>query len=368
MLFLGRCIASRRVPLLKAFFMLSRAVPGTLLALCLAVVSIFFSFLPSPVSAQQATGERGVPFLTLRDRGEGDDPSDYFGEGRGTLTAGWCGITQTDLSFLAQAAEVAPFRIPEEILDVERVQELPVDTVASELEESAGGEALLYIHGYYIDFEKGCRRATVFKENSGLTGRFLWFSWPSHGSLLNYNRDEVDLYWSVPDLAEVISGMIDRFGQGNVDLAGHSLGSRGLVLALYEVASSRPDASVGEVVLLAPDMDFDIFRKLLPRISPIARSITVYRASSDKALAASEQLHGYPRLGQGNYDAALLGDVEVIDTAGLAFTSANGHLYHIYNKEVGEDVSQLVKDSKGAEARSNLEQIDGNLWRLLPHE
>lgn len=319
-------------------------------------------------AAQETKAERGVSFVTLRDRGSGDDPSDYFGEGRGTLTAGWCGITQTSLSFLSSAAEVAPFRIPEEILDVESVEERPIDVVMDDLQNSADGSALLYIHGYYIDFEKGCRRATIFKENASLQDRFLWFSWPSDGSFLNYARDEVDLYWSVPDLAEVISELVDRFGPGNVDLAGHSLGGRGLVLALYEVASTQPDARVGEVVLLAPDLDFDIFRKLLPRIRPIARSITVYRASSDKALIASEQLHGYPRLGQGSYDAGLLEGIEVIDTNDLPFTSANGHLYHIYNKEVGEDVSQLVNESKSASFRRNLEQVEGNLWRLLPHE
>lgn len=339
-----------------------------LLGVCLTASPFSFGSFSLVASAQETQSQRGVPFLTVRDRGEGDDPSDFFGEGRGTLTAGWCGITQTDLGFLAQAAEVAPFRIPEEILDVERVDVMPRETVLDTLKSSAGDEALLYIHGYYIDFEKGCRRATVFKENASLTDQFVWFSWPSDGSFLNYASDEVDLYWSVPDLAEAIFEMIDRFGQGNVDLAGHSLGGRGLALALYEVASTRPDARVGEVVLLAPDMDYDIFRKLLPRIRPIARSITVYRASSDKALAASEQLHGYPRLGQGGYDASLLGDVEVIDTSDLPFTSANGHLYHIYNKEVGEDVRQLVKESKNATARSNLEQIEGNLWRLLPHD
>lgn len=337
--------------------------------LCLAVLSSAVFAVISPVGqvlAQDA--ERGVPYLTLRDRGEGDDPSDYYGDGRGTLTAGWCGVNKTDLSFLAPAAEIAPFRIPEEILDVSTVEELPKDDLLSSLQATAGEEMLLYIHGYYINFEKGCRRATIFKENAGLNDRFLWFSWPSAGSLLDYPRDEVNIFWSAPDLADVIYDLFVRFGDGNVDLAAHSLGARGLALALYEVGRSNPEARFGEVALLAPDIDFDVFRKLLPRIRPLARSITIYTSTLDAALATSAQLHGYPRLGEGKGDASLLDGVEVIDTTDLPFTSANGHLYHIYNTEVGRDLNQLVTGSKTAADRTNLEQLDTNVWRLKPEE
>lgn len=340
-------------------------IPNLIFALSFCV-SLFFLSAADKVHAQDSG--RGVPFVTLRGRGSGDDPSDYYGEDRGELSAGWCGVDQTDLSFLAPAAELAPFRIPEEILDVDTVEERPLDTVKNALRTSAADEMLFYIHGYYIDFEKGCRRATIFKENVGLVDKFLWFSWPSAGSLVNYARDEVNLYWSVPDMAAIISDLHRRFGDGNVDLAGHSLGGRGLVLALYEVANSNPGARFGEVVLLAPDIDFDVFRKLLPRIRPLARSITVYTSSLDAALAASAQLHGYPRLGQSGNDVSRLEGVEVIDTSDLPFTSANGHLYHIYNSEVGNDLNQLVTQGITADNRDTLEKTGGNLWRLLPNE
>ena len=331
-------------------------------------ISLVFmtSVLFSPSGAFADTDERGVSFFTLRDRGDGDDPSDYFGEGRGSLTAGWCGVDQTELKFLAPAAEIAPFRIPEEILDVDRVEELPVDTVLESVSNGPDGEMLMYIHGYYIDFEKGCRRATIFKENVGLDDNFLWFSWPSAGSFVNYPRDEVNLFWSVPDMARAISDLHARFGDGNVNLAGHSLGGRGLALALYEVANANPEAKFGEVVFLAPDIDSDVFRKLLPRIRPIAQSITLYTSSLDAALVASEQLHGYPRLGQSGNDVALLDGVEVVDVSDLPFTSANGHLYHIYNSEVGSDLNQLVTQGTLADQRRNLDKTGSNLWRLLP--
>ncbi|MGI9364347.1 MAG: alpha/beta hydrolase [Rhizobiaceae bacterium] len=319
---------------------------------------------PIPAAAETTNIERSVPYFTLRNRLEDDDK--FFGNNRGTLSAGRCIMDRTSLEFLSSVAEIAPFRIPEEILDLETIEEMPSDKLLENLQAEAAGNPLVYIHGYYIDFEKGCRRATVFKENAGQEDQFLWFSWPSDGSFLNYARDEVNMYWSVPDLAEIIADLHNRFGSGNVNLAGHSLGGRGLALALYEIAGTQPELRFGEIVLLAPDIDFEVFVKLLPRIRPLARSLTIYTSANDAALFVSAELHGYARLGRDGNDTSLLKNVEVIDTSDLPIRSANGHLYHIYNKEVGDDLGQLLNEGKLAAERGNLLKVNDNQWKLQP--
>lgn len=342
-----------RSELMQAMHRGATAVQVATLASCVLVAS-----LTEPAAAQT---ERGVPYLTVRDRIADDEG--YYGDERSTLKGGRCIIDPVSLDFLSGAAEIAPFRVPEEILRVDRIEELPPGDVVDQLHTET---PLLYVHGYYVGFDKGCRRATAFMENAGLQDRFLWFTWPAEDSLVAYARDEVNLYWSVPALAGVIADLHDRFGPGQVDLAGHSLGGRGLTLALYEIASTRPGLRFDDVVLLAPDMDFAIFRNMLPRIRPLARRITVYASNSDKALDVSAQLHGYPRLGQAGYPVDGLHGVEVIDVSRLPLMSANGHLYHIYNSEVGDDLSALVNDSKSAAGRTGLEQIAPNLWQLAP--
>jgi esterase/lipase superfamily enzyme len=268
---------------------------------------------------------------------------------------------------LSPLAEAASFYIPEEILRVDAVREAPLEEVLDRLQVSSAGRApVLYTHGFYVDFEKGCRRATILQENAELQDRFLWFSWPSDGALFNYTHDEADLYWSVPDLANVIADMETRFGAGEVNLVGHSLGGRGIVLALYDVAARHSDARIGDVVLLAPDIDFDIFRKLLPQIQPIVRSITVYVAAADRPLALSTRLHGYPRLGEVGNDIGRLSGVEVIDLSDLPVASPTGHLYHLYNAEIGHDLKQILSEGKSASERRNLVQVGDNLWKLQP--
>ncbi|MEM6483308.1 MAG: alpha/beta hydrolase, partial [Pseudomonadota bacterium] len=176
----------------------------------------------------------------------------------------------------------------------------------------------------------------------------------------------VNLYWSVPDLVQLISELHGRFGSDGLNLVGHSLGGRGVVLALQEIARSRPDLRINNVALLAPDMDFGLFQKLLPDLSSAARRITIYTSDADRALVVSAQLHGYPRLGQSGNAVGSLAEVEVIDTSDLPTLSPNGHLYHIHNDEVAQDLDRLINNGLPASARSDLIQIGPNQWSLQP--
>ncbi|MBT8100464.1 MAG: alpha/beta hydrolase, partial [Gammaproteobacteria bacterium] len=292
-------------------------------------------------------------------------PGEIYGDERSGPKAGWCRIRHVDLSLFSPVAESAPLFIQEEFLRVDQVSEMEGSALLNDLREDVNkGAPLIYVHGYYISFEKGCRRAVLFQENADLAGRLLWFSWPSDGALTNYTHDEADLYWSVPDLAKAIVEMESRFGDGVVNVVGHSLGARGVVLALKEVSYRHPDVRLGEIVLLAPDIDFAIFQRMLPDISPIAENITIYVTSGDRPLALSAQLHGYPRLGEAGNDVSTIADVEVIDLSDLPVESPTGHLYHIYSKQVGDDLSQLLNDGKHAAERRNLLRTGSNTWSM----
>ncbi|MDJ0821074.1 MAG: alpha/beta fold hydrolase [Paracoccaceae bacterium] len=302
----------------------------------------------------------------MRNPGGPDGPSEFFGDERSELRAGWCKLQDVDVGGLAPVLEAVPAFVREQFLRVDDVRVLdPADLLDSLQNEEAAAPPALFVHGYFIDFEKGCRRASLFQDNASLTGRLLWFSWPSDGDIANYARDEADLYWSVPDLADAIIELDRRAGDdGGIHVLGHSLGGRGVVLALQEVAHRHPDIRLGEVVLLAPDMDFEIFSRILPRIAQIANAITVYVTDEDRPLALSAQLHGYPRLGQAGNDVASLSGLEVIDLSGLPNESPSGHLYHIHNPQVGDDLDRLLNNGLRAAERPNLVQTGPNSWNL----
>lgn len=340
---------------------------GTFLSICILAWGLSSPSRAQAVPAQSQAQTFEVSFFTQRNRTGSPEPGETYGGERSSLKAGLCQLGPLDLGLLSPLAEVAPSFMREELLRVQDVREMKPVSILARLEQTAGARSpALYVHGYFIGFEKGCRRAALLQQNAGLEGRFLWFSWPSDGAAAYYTRDEADIYWSVPDLADTIMELEQRFGAGVVDVIGHSLGARGVVLALYEVANRRPDIELGHVVLLAPDMDFGIFARMIPRIAPIASSVTVYAATGDKPLALSAQLHGYARLGESGNDVAEIAGVEVIDVGDLTGESPTGHLYHIYSPDVGSDLKQLLNEDKRAARRSGLLAKGENLWHLQP--
>lgn len=343
----------------SSFFSLARVIGATLVFAAFPIAS------PTPSRAQDTADKQQVPFLTLRNRTGSDDPALAFGDERSGLSAGLCRVRDIDFSVLAPLAEAAPPFLREEFLRIREVVEMDSAQMLDGLQRGIAEQApAIYVHGYYISFEKGCRRAVLLQRNANLTGRFLWFSWPSDGALAYYTHDEADLYWSVPDLADAIIEMERRFGPDVVDVVGHSLGARGVVLALYEVANRNPDIRLDEIVLLAPDMDFGIFQRILPRIRPIAENITIYVTTGDRPLALSAQLHGYPRLGEAGNDVSTLGNVEVIDLSAIPLESLSGHLYHIYSADLGRDLDRLLNDGLHAASRPNLLPAGPNLWKM----
>lgn len=310
-----------------------------------------------------------VPFITLRNRTGSDRPMRHFGDERDRLRSGYCDLERTPVKFLKLLADKASFYVPEARLTVDAIREVPVEELWNGMGKATGGHGVvLYSHGYNIGFGKACRRASLFQKRLGLEGRFVLFSWPSHGTVLNYTRDEADLYWSVAPLTAVLTEAVERFGTGRIDLVGHSLGTRGIFLALTLLGQQkRGDAPlVDQVVLVAPDIDAGIFAQHLPAIRPLARRITVYVSANDSPLVVSRELHGHPRLGEAGPHLDNLEGLEVIDVTDIGVRYPSGHVYHLYHSDVADDLSELLIDGKSAAQRSRTEQIGENRWRLQP--
>ena len=310
---------------------------------------------------------RTVPFITIRNKTGSKKASKYFGDERSTEHAGYCDVSSTPIKTLRPIAERVPYFLPENREKLVAIRESTVEGLWQDIKQtSQGQEPILYTHGFYISFEKACKRSSYFQESLGLEGRLLLYSWPSDGSLLNYTRDESDLYWSVNPLVESLSNMVNRFGAGKVNLAAHSLGTRGIFLALVRMAQAKSDDKplFNQVVLLAPDIDAGIFKQYLQEIKSVARTITVYVSANDRPLALSRQVHGYSRLGEAGKHLQGLEGIEIIDLSDIPVRYPSGHVYHLYHDSVINDLNQLLNEAKTASQRSNLKQIGENYWKL----
>jgi len=310
---------------------------------------------------------RTVPFITLRNKTGSNNALDYFGDERGDMRAGYCDVSSTPIKLLRPIAEKIPYFIPEDRERLAAIRETGIEGLWQDMERASNEQGpILYLHGFYIGFGKACKRSSYFQESLGLERRLMLFSWPSDGALLNYTRDESDLYWSVDPLETTLVDMVERFGAGNVNIVAHSLGTRGVFLALVRMAqkehTTRP--LFNQVVLLAPDIDAGIFKQYLAEIQPLARNITVYVSGNDRPLALSKQVHGYPRLGASGPHLDGLAGVEIIDLSDIPVRYPSGHVYHLYHDAVINDLDQILNGGKTASQRSNLKQTGENYWQL----
>lgn len=307
---------------------------------------------------ERKTEEVSVPFVTLRNRTGQTEPPNYYGGSRGSLEAGFCTVSFSPIWGLDDIAETVPFYIPDEKIELVNIQEASLEELEraiKSLPDKNHGNLVLYIHGYNIGFEKSCRRGALLKRALGLEERLLLFSWPADGNMLKYTWDEADLVWSVPHIAGFLEQVVATNGEGNIDVVAHSLGARGMVQALVRLSYRNSGRLIlNELVLIAPDIDTDMFRQELAQLHSIVRRITVYVSENDKALKLSQEVHGYPRLGQAGENLTIFEEVESIDISAIGTRRFSGHIYHLFNPEVINDLAELLKTGKSAAQRSRL--------------
>lgn len=312
-----------------------------------------------------------VTYITIRNStGEASAPN-YYGGGRGPLRTGVATVSFSPIKGLKEIAESAPFYIPDEIIELAEIRENSLQELLENTRlftSQSDGNIVVYTHGYNIDFEKGCGRTAIFQKALGFHDRLLYFSWPSDGNMLKYTWDEADLGWSVPHMASFFKDLISSAGKGRVDIVAHSLGARGVVNALVRLAyADNSEPLINNLILIAPDIDSDIFRQEYPLLKDIVNKITVYVSKNDKPLRLSREVHGYPRLGEGGRYLSLIEGVETIDISVINNRRLSGHLYHLFSPEVIEDLGSLLIDEKPAGERVQLipKEINSEIYYQL---
>jgi esterase/lipase superfamily enzyme len=240
---------------------------------------------------------------------------------------------------------------PEKYVTISNVLELDKDRffkrMSNLVQTSSEKDAFVFIHGYNTTFDSAAERTAQLAYDLGFKGAPAFFSWPSRGKLTAYVVDETEVQWAMSDLKQFLSDLVAKSGAKKIHLIAHSMGNRALTDALREFASSSSMQSpiFDQVILAAPDIDADTFRKdIAPRILSTANRVTLYASSNDEALAASKEVHGYARAGESGRDRlVIIKGMDTIDVSNVD-TSFLGHGYFADNKTVISDVYGLVQE------------------------
>ncbi|MEN8206801.1 MAG: alpha/beta fold hydrolase [Pseudomonadota bacterium] len=331
-----------------------------------------------PQAAETAPEEpRQVDLFYITDRAPDPDGGLYFSGARGNLSYGISQISIPPGHVMGQHEEPSLLKFEwdheeDKHINVRDVLTLDRDEFTTRLsraiEASPGKKLMVFVHGYNEEFPDASRMVAQFSDDLKFPGPVVVFSWPSQGSLTSYIVDETNAEWAQSHFVELLSALLEQVPVHSIYLVGHSMGNRIIGRAIITMAGERLESDLmlfREIIMIAPDIDADVFRKdMAPRLARTGINITLYASSRDRALLASKAFHGYPRAGDSGEDLVVVEGMETIDASDAA-GGLLGHSYFSEDRRIMEDIFGLLQTGQRADNRFGLEAREseqGRYW------
>ena len=185
------------------------------------------------------------------------------------------------------------------------------------------------------------------------------FSWPSRASLTGYVADRESVTYSRDYLERVLSEIADVPNVRSINLVAHSMGNWLAVETLRQAKLSERSSflkKLNEVVLLAPDIDVDVFRTQLDAIGKLRHPIIVAISRDDLALATSQRIAGgVSRVGNvlvDNPRAQAAIERYGIDVVDLSQVKSSDYFFHSKFVEALPELQNIAASGGGAGNRN----------------
>ena len=234
---------------------------------------------------------------------------------------------------------------------------------------SSKHDALLFIHGYNSSFKDACRRAAQIAYDLKFDGPVLLYSWPSHDSLNMYGGDEEMAEWSNLHFRHFLASILQRREIHQLHIVAHSMGNRILAQALYSSAlTPQQQSKLGQVVFAAADINRLIFEQAVNTNKCQAQRVTLYVSGRDQALALSQLLHGFSRVGDTRPEVEVLAGIDSVDASAVD-SGLLGHGYIGDSHSVLADLAALVSSNTAPDRRLGVSRKGTppkNWWFIEP--
>jgi esterase/lipase superfamily enzyme len=223
-------------------------------------------------------------------------------------------------------------------------------------------EALIFIHGYNNSFEKAARRAAQIGFDLNIKGVMAFYSWPSKNKISKYSSDEATIQASEKYIKEFIRGFAQKSGATKVHIIAHSMGNRGLLRVIHDIANETPSVKFGQIILAAPDVDSDLFEHISDAYTKLSDRTTLYISSDDKAVSASQLKHDSPRVGVADPHISIVNKIDTIKVK-INFSSlfdkytSLSHSYFAEENEILKDMQSLLNSNTKPEERPYIKRV-----------
>ena len=237
---------------------------------------------------------------------------------------------------------------------------------------TATGAAVVFVHGYNVDFENGLLRAGQIAYDIKFDGPMFLFSWTSR----DYRRDSNTVTIGADHLANFVRTIAGKTKVRKIHFVAHSMGNMVLLLALKQISNDpalRP--LIGEVIDAAPDVDDEVFAHTVKSIKDAGGgSFTLYASHWDLAVWVSSLVNGFTRAGFIDENKPLITPgVETIDvtSAGAGWLSwfSLNHDVYASNPVLVADMKQIIENGvhppdKRPRQFESVKSKDGTYWQF----
>lgn len=185
----------------------------------------------------------------------------------------------------------------------------------------ANRELTVFIHGFNTNFPEGLYRQAQMRHDFGSAGVGINFGWPSAARISGYAYDRESVLLARDGLEDTLA-LLARTNARRIIVMAHSMGAQLAMETLRQMAiRGQPQFfdRLAAVVLMAPDMDIDVFRASLIPLQGKDIPFYLFVSSRDRALRISSLLRFQSeRLGSISSVSSVAGlPVTVIDLSGV---------------------------------------------------
>ncbi len=179
-------------------------------------------------------------------------------------------------------------------------------------------EALIFVPGFNTSFDGAVFRAAQLVSDLKFDGAAFVYSFPSAGRVAQYAYDRESAQNATTPFAEFVRFVISQTGATTINFVAHGVGAEltldGLAMMVGDVPAN---VKIGELMLVAPDVERLTFAAKLTAVKPVVGRVTLYAASTDRSLNVSRRFAGLvPRAGDVLETGPLvMPDVETVDVS-----------------------------------------------------
>jgi len=237
-----------------------------------------------------------------------------------------------------------------------------------------GHKVLVFVHGYNTRFGEAVYRLAQIVHDSGVDVAPVLFTWPSGGNLTDYVYDRDSAMYSRDALEVLLTALTKNPKVGSISILAHSMGNYLTVETLRQMSirDHGLPAKIRDVMLAAPDIDVDVFRRQIAEIDASKHStqFILFVSRDDKALSISSFLaRDSTRLGaldptQEPYSSMLeKAQVHVVDLTGMASQDSINHSKFASSEVVSAIGARLAAGQAMTDAKPGVVETLGAFTR-----